>query len=319
MNDFLFVEKYRPQTIQECILPTTHKNMFQEIVDGGADAFPNMTLSGDAGTGKTTVARALCNELSMDYLLINASEENGIDVLRTKIKRFATTKSLSGNKKVVILDEADNLSSATMQALRGFIESYSKNCRFILTCNYKNKIIPALHSRCPVIDFKIPKDQRGGIAGEMFLRMSQILKNENIQFNDNTLERVVVKYFPDFRTTIGKIQQFSKSGTLQDGIVGESDDADFDELFSFLKGKKFVSIRKWVSQNSDMDIQSFYSSMYKYLWKRFDADDLPITNQSMTSFIPMIQEYSYQAAFTVDNEINMMAFLTMTMVDLEYV
>jgi len=316
LNEFLFVEKYRPRNINDCVLPETIKDMFQEIIDGGSDNFPNMIFSGGPGIGKTTVARALCEELDIDYLFVNASDENGIDVLRTKIRSFASTYSLTGGIKVVILDEADHLNpSSTQPALRGFMEEFSKNCRFILTCNYKNKIIPALHSRCPVVEFKIPKAEKANLAGEMFVRVSKILHEEEIAFKEEILAQAITQFFPDFRMILGKVQQFSHSKTLDPDILKATGTESFDTLFTILKNKKFNDLRKWVGENSDTDIQSFYSEFYKYVFKMYDAETPVVEKESMGLLIPLIQQYAYESSFTADSEINMMAFLTMVMVE----
>jgi len=316
IHNVLFVEKYRPKTIDDCVLPRDIKKVLKSIAVEGRDNFPNMILSGGPGCGKTTAARAMCEELGLDYLFINGSDENGIDVLRTKIRGFASTLSLTGGLKVVILDEADHLNpTSTQPALRGFIEEFSSNCRFIMTCNYKNKIIPALHSRCPVIDFKIPKTERVGLAGEMFELCKSILKREGIQFDSNTLAQAVKTYFPDFRMILGKLQHHSKNGSLDNSIVSSSSNNEMSKLFEILRSKKFIALREWVADNSDGDVQRFYSDLYKYIWRMNDEGTPIIDSKSLAVAIGTIQEYSYQSAFTIDPEINMMACLTMLMVE----
>lgn len=313
----LFVEKYRPRTIAECILPVAIKKSFQEIVDNGEDNFPNMIFHGGPGTGKTTSAIALCNELNRDFLFINASNENGIDVLRTKITSYASTMSLDGGLRVVILDEADHLNpSSTQPALRGFIEEFSSNCRFILTCNYKNKIIPALQSRCPVIDFRIPKQEKQTLAGEMFVRVCSILDDEGITYERDVVAQTVKTFFPDLRLILGKVQQFSYNGNLDISVL-QATKTNMDELFELLKDKQFNKVRKWVAENSDNDIHEFYSKIYEYIFRRYDNDNPVISKQTMAMAIPLIQQYNYEAAFTPDSQINMMAFLTMMMAETE--
>jgi DNA polymerase III delta prime subunit len=275
-KNFLFVEKYRPETVSNCILPDKLTTLFENIVSGGQESFPNMTFSGSAGVGKTTCAIALARELKMTYCLINASEENGIDVLRTKIKRFATTKSLEGGMKLVILDEADHLTRAAQPALRGLIEQYSSNCRFILTCNYPNKIIDPLISRCPRVDFSISKSDQDEILMKLYNRVVYILDQENITYDSDTIVRSIMNDYPDMRKIIGKIQQFSaSSGTLDPAVVGtDLGNGKFSQVMRIMKEKKFAELRKWVTENKDVDIQTFFSDFYDYLWKSHEINKL---------------------------------------------
>lgn len=299
-EQFLWVEKFRPRKIADCILPDGLKNTFQEFVD--QDNIPNMLLSGTAGTGKTTIARALCEELGCDYIIINGSEESGIDVLRTKIKDFASTVSLTGKVKVVILDEADYLNpNSTQPALRGFIEEFSKNCRFIFTCNYKNRIIPPLHSRTTVIDFKLSKEDKPVVASRFFKRLTEILEHENITFDKKVVAELLNKYFPDYRRVLNEMQRYSASGTIDEGILVNISDANMKELISALREKDFKKMRTWVVNNLDNDPNVLFRKLYDVL--------LPEVVQ-VPQLILLLADYQYKAAFVADAEINLVACLT---------
>ena len=299
-NEFLWVEKYRPRKVNDCILPTELKSYFSSMVVRGE--IQNMLFSGTAGTGKTTVARALCEELNSDYIVINGSEESGIDVLRTKIKQFASTVSFSGNTKVVILDEADYLNpNSTQPALRGFIEEFSNNCRFIFTCNYKNRIIQPLHSRCAVVEFKLPTDEKQKIASQFFNRVSGILINEQIEFDKKVVARVVEKHFSDFRRTLNEIQKYSQSGSIDEGILTNLADANASELVESIKNKDWKRMRMWVVNNIDNDPQTLFRTIYDVL--------IPLTNQ-VPQLVLTIADYQYKSAFVSDQEINLTACLT---------
>lgn len=299
-EEYLWVEKYRPRTISECILPSELKAYFSNIVAKGE--MQNMLLCGTAGTGKTTVARALCEELNTDYIIINGSEESGIDVLRTKIKQFASTVSFSGNTKVVILDEADYLNpNSTQPALRGFIEEFSNNCRFIFTCNFKNRIIQPLHSRCAVVEFKLPTDEKQKVASQFFNRVNGILTNESIQFDKKVVAKVVEKHFPDFRRTLNELQRYSQSGSIDEGMLSTFEDANINELIKALKEKDWKQMRMWVVNNLDNDPQTLFRKIYDSL--------VPITNQ-VPQLVLTIADYQYKAAFVSDQEINLVACLT---------
>jgi len=299
-EQFLWVEKYRPRKISDCILPDKLKNTFQEFVE--QDNIPNMLLSGTAGTGKTTIARALCEELGCDYIIINGSEESGIDVLRTKIKDFASTVSLAGKVKVVILDEADYLNpSSTQPALRGFIEEFSKNCRFIFTCNYKNRIIPPLHSRTTVIDFKLDKEERPVVATAFFKRVKEILTNENITFDPKVVAELLNKHFPDYRRVLNEMQRYSVSGTIDAGILSNVSDANMKELLGALREKDFKKMRTWVVNNLDNDPNVLFRKLYDFL--------LPEVVQ-VPQLVLLLADYQYKAAFVADAEINLVACLT---------
>jgi DNA polymerase III delta prime subunit len=305
--DFLWVEKYRPKTIDQCILPKELKSYFNSVVARGD--IQNMLLCGTAGTGKTTVARALCEQLDSDYLIINGSEESGIDVLRTKIKQFASTVSFSGNTKVVILDEADYLNpNSTQPALRGFIEEFASNCRFIFTCNFKNRIIQPLHSRCSVIDFKIPKEEKPKIASQLFKRIGDILTNEQIEFDQKVLAKVIEKHFPDFRRILNELQRYSQTGLIDEGILSNISDLNMAELVDSLKEKDWKRMRSWVVNNMDNDPPALFRKIYDHL--------LPLTSQ-VPQLVLTIADYQYKAAFVSDQEINLTACLTELMASLE--
>ena len=299
-EQFLWVEKYRPRKISDCILPQTLKNTFQEFVD--KDNIPNMLLAGTAGTGKTTIARALCEELGCEYIIINGSEESGIDVLRTKIKDFASTVSLAGKTKVVILDEADYLNpNSTQPALRGFIEEFSKNCRFIFTCNFANRIIAPLHSRTTVIDFRLTKQDRPQMAAKFFKRVVDILNQENITHNPKVVAEIVNKYFPDYRRVLNELQRYSASGTIDEGILVNISDANLKELVSALREKDFKKMRTWVVNNLDNDPNVLFRKLY---------DTLLTEVVQVPQLVLLLADYQYKAAFVADAEINLVACLT---------
>ena len=304
---YIWVEKYRPKTIDECILPKDQKDYFKNLVANGE--IQNMLLCGTAGTGKTTVARALCEELKSDYIIINGSEESGIDVLRTKIKSFASTVSFTGNTKVVILDEADYLNpNSTQPALRGFIEEFANNCRFIFTCNFKNRIIQPLHSRCAVIEFKIPNKEKPTIAGAFFRRVTDILSFENIQADSKVVAKVVEKHFPDFRRTLNELQRYSQSGQIDEGILTNLSDVNMNDLVKALKDKDWKKMRSWVVHNMDSDPVSLFRKIYDTL--------LPLTNQ-VPQLVLTLADYQYKSAFVSDQEINLVACLTEIMASVE--
>ena len=304
---FLWVEKYRPKKINDCILPAEQKDYFNQMVAKGE--IQNMLLCGTAGTGKTTVARALCEELQTDYIIINGSEESGIDVLRTKIKQFASTVSFSGNTKVVILDEADYLNpNSTQPALRGFIEEFANNCRFIFTCNFKNRIIQPLHSRCAVIEFKIPNKDKPSIAGAFFKRVTEILSLENIQSDNKVVAKVVEKHFPDFRRTLNELQRYSQSGSIDEGILVSISEANMKDLVESVKTKDWKKMRSWVVNNQDNDPVSLFRKIYDTF--------VPLTNQ-VPQLVLTIADYQYKSAFVADQEINLVACLTEIMASVE--
>ena len=297
---FLWVEKYRPRKITECIIPSDLLSMFQEFIT--QDSIPNMLLTGTAGTGKTTIARALCEELGCDYIIINGSDESGIGVLRNKITDFASAVSLSGKVKVVILDEADYLNpNSTQPALRGFIEEFSRNCRFIFTCNYKNKIIPALHSRCTVIDFKLNKVDRPTMASRFMKRLKDILAEENVTYDIHVVAALLNKHFPDYRRVLNELQRYSASGTIDAGILAVVTDANMKELVGALREKNFKKMRSWVVNNLDNDPNMLFRNLY---------DVLLTEVVQVPQLVLLIADYQYKAAFVADAEINLVACLT---------
>ena len=310
MDEFLWVEKYRPKKIEECILSNDLRKTFSNIVAGGE--LQNMMLTGTAGTGKTTVARALCNELDLDYIVINGSEESGIDTLRNKIKQFASSVSLSGGYKVVILDEADYLNpQSTQPALRGFIEEFSSNCRFILTCNFKNRIIEPLHSRCSVIEFAMPKKERDALAGMFMQRVQQILAVESINSDPAVLAELIIKYFPDFRRTLNELQRYSNFGKIDSGILVNSTDISLDTLMSSLKIKNFKQMRQWVADNIDTEPAAMFRKIY-------DNMNEFVEPQSIPQLVLILADYQYKNSFVADHELNMVACLTEVMAGVKF-
>jgi DNA polymerase III delta prime subunit len=311
IND-LWVEKYRPKTIQECILPVSLKATFQGIVDTGE--IPNMLLTGTAGLGKTTVARAICNELDLDYILINASESGNIDTLRGKIKQFASSISLQGGYKVVILDEADYLNAqSTQPALRGFIEEFSANCRFILTCNFKNKIIEPLHSRCGVVEFNTTKKDMAALCGQFMERALEILSSENVTVERRDLiAELIMRHAPDWRRVLNELQRHSRGGELQLGSLSASGTSNISELFGHLKGKDFKSMRQWVANNMDVDSAAIFRGIYDAMTDNVEPNSIP-------QLVLILADYSYKAAFVADAELNVVACLTECMAQVEFV
>ena len=302
MSDFLWVEQYRPQTIDECILPTDIKATFQSFVDRGE--ISNLLLAGPPGCGKTTVARALCEQMNADYMFINGSEESGIDTLRTKIKNFASTVSLSGGKKVVILDEADYLNpQSTQPALRGFIEEFHKNCRFILTCNFKNRLIEPLHSRFSTIDFKIANKDRPVLASKLFAKVGIILKEQAIPFDEAVVAELINKHFPDYRRILNELQRYSVSGKIDTGILANISDDNLNKLISLLKEKDFTNMRKWVVNNLDNDPVVVFRRIYDTMYENLESETIPHA-------VLILADYSYKSAFVADQEINLVACLT---------
>jgi DNA polymerase III delta prime subunit len=309
-NQFLWVESYRPQKIDDCVLPDSLKKTFKEYIAQGE--LPNFLFTGTAGVGKTTVAKALCNEIGAEYLMINGSEESGIDTLRTKIKGFASTVSLTDSKKVVILDEADYLNpNSTQPALRGFIEEFSNNCRFIFTCNFKNKIIQPLHSRCAVIEFKIDNSEKAKIAGNFYRRIVDILNQEKIEFDSKVVAELVTKHFPDFRRVLNELQRYSVSGKIDTGILVNLSEESFKDLIKFMKEKNFSEVRKWVAKNSDSDSVSLFRQIY-------DSSNTSMEASSIPQLVLTLGEYQYKAAFVADHELNIMAALTVIMAQCKF-
>jgi len=309
-NEFLWVEKYRPTKIEDTILPESLKKTFQKIVTGGE--LPNMLFTGTAGLGKTTVARALCNELDCDYILINGSEEGNIDTLRTKIKQFASSVSLQGGYKVVILDEADYLNpQSTQPALRGFIEEFSNNCRFILTCNFKNRIIEPLHSRCGVYEFNTSKKDMVDLCQNFMARCQLILSNEQIKYDDKAIAELIMKFAPDWRRVLNELQRYSINGMVDSGILTNIKDKNYDDLFSHLKNKDFKKMRNWVVNNIDTDASAIFRAMY-------DRMSDKVAPQSIPQLVLILADYQYKNAFVADHELNVVACLTEVMSDVQF-
>jgi len=307
---FLWVEKYRPQKIDDCVLPQALKETFRQYVEQGE--LPNFLFTGSAGVGKTTIAKALCNEIGAEYMMINGSEESGIDTLRTKIKGFASTISLTDAKKVVILDEADYLNAnSTQPALRGFIEEFANNCRFILTCNFKNRIIEPIHSRCSVIEFKIDSKDKQEIAATFFKRAVSILKQEQIEFDPKVVAELITKHFPDYRRILNELQRYSVSGKIDSGILVNMSEESFKGLIKLLKEKDFTEVRKWVSKNSDSDTTSLFRELY-------DSAANTIEPNSVPQLVLILADYQYKAAFVADHELNIMAALTEIMAQCKF-
>ena len=309
-TDFLWVEEYRPKTIDDCILPQSLKTLFQSFIEKGE--ISNLLFSGTPGVGKTTVAKALCEQMNCDWIMINGSEEGGIDVLRNKIKNFASTVSLSGGKKVVILDEADYLNpQSTQPALRGFVEEFHKNCRFILTCNFKNRIIEPLHSRFSNIEFRISPKDKGKLATKLFERVSYILKEQNIEYEEAVVAELIKKHFPDFRKLINELQRYSVSGTIDAGILVNVSDENLKTLVSHLKSKEFSNMRKWVVNNLDNDPVKIFRKIYDSMYTNLQPETIPHA-------VLIIADYQYKSAFVADQEINLVACLTELMSQVKF-
>lgn len=309
-ENFLWTERYRPQTIEDCILPDSLKKTFREFIDSGE--LPNFLFCGGAGVGKTTVAKALCNEVGAEYLFINGSEESGIDILRNKIKNFASSVSLTDSKKVVILDEADYLNpNSTQPALRAFIEEFSNNCRFIFTCNFKNRIIEPLHSRCAVVEFKVEGKEKEKIAAKFYKRVQKILDEEGIEYSAQVIADLIIKYFPDYRRVLNELQRYSVSGKIDVGLLVNLGEESYLELVKNLRDKNFTEVRKWVGKNSDTESTELFRKLYD---KAIDF----IEQSSIPQLVLILAEYQYRAAFVADREINTMAALTEIMAQLKF-
>lgn len=313
-REVLWCQRYRPRKVEDCILPASIKETFSAIVKSGE--IPNMLLVGGAGTGKTTVAMAMCDELDVDCLIINASMNGKIEELRTTILQFASTTSFSGGRKIVILDEADYLTAATQAALRNFMEEYSKNCGFILTCNFPNKVIDPIHSRCTVVDFKIPKQERGELAASFWRRAKEILKQEEIEFDPKVVAELVQRHLPDWRKVINELQKYSVSGKIDTGILAVLEDDVFKALIVALKEKDFKTMRKWVADNIDHMEQSDSSYVFR---KVYDDAYKYVSPSSIPALVLLVGEWQFKATHSVDQEINLAAFLTCVMADVEFV
>jgi len=310
MDTFLWVEKYRPTKVEDCILPSKLKETFQEFVDAGH--IPNLILSGSAGTGKTTIAKAMVEQIGSTWMMINGSEESGIDVLRTKIKNFASTVSLEGGRKYIILDEADYLNpQSTQPALRGFMEEFHKNCGFILTCNYKNRLIDPLQSRCSNIDFKITNGEKVKLAESFFKRIIQILKEENIKFEPKAVAELINAHFPDWRRVLNELQRYSVSGQIDAGVLVNISNENIKEVMSFLKNKEFTNVRKWIVNNLDNDANRIFRTIYDSLYDTIDHSTIPHA-------VVILGDYQYKSAFVADQEINLLACMTELMSQVKF-
>jgi replication factor C small subunit len=310
INNLLWVEKYRPKTLSDCILPVDLSVVFNGMVKEGT--IPNMMLYGKAGTGKTTVAHAIANDIGADSIIINCSEENGIDTLRTKIRNYCSTVSLNGGLKVVILDEFDYANPNSVQpALRGAIEEFAKNCRFIMTCNYKNRVIDPLHSRCTGIDFTVPAAEKAQLAMGILKRVEHILTIEKVPYDTPVLVNLIKKHFPDIRRTVNELQRYSSSGRIDVGILAQGSCDSYKELLGYMKAKDFASCRKWTMQNIDLNTTEFFRKLYNELYNVLKPNSIP-------QAILIIAEYQYKASFAADQEINTMAMIVQIMMDCEF-
>jgi len=312
MSNFIWVEKYRPKTIEDCILPENIKKTFSDFLNKGE--IPNMLLAGPPGVGKTTVAKALCNELGVDFYVINGSDEGRfLDTVRNNAKNFASTVSLSSDAKhkVIIIDEADNTTNDVQLLLRAFTEEFSRNCRFIFTCNYKNKIIEPLHSRCAVVEFAITNKDRPKIASRFFKRLGEILVKENIRYDDKVIVELVNKHFPDWRRVLNECQRYSVSGEIDSGILASFSDVKLNDLIKYLKEKNFTEVRKWVVSNLDNDSSVILRRVYDSLYESLVPASIPAA-------VLVIAKYLYQGSFVADQEINLLACLTEIMCECEF-
>lgn len=309
MNNFLWTEKYRPRNISNTILPDDLKSTFDDFIKNG---IPNLLLSGGPGVGKTTTAKAMLDQVGSDYMVINGSMNGGIDTLRNDIKSYASTVSLNGKRKFVILDEADYLNpQSTQPALRNFMEEYSKNCGFILTANYKNRIIEPLHSRCSVIEFIIHKENKPALANKFLKRVQDILKEENVEYDKKAVVELIIKHFPDWRRIINELQRYSTSGKIDAGILTQMSDGSFNTLIQALKKKEFNQMRKWVAENLDNDPTTIYRKLY-------DSCNTNMKETSIPILVTTIADYQYKSAFVADQEINLVACLTALMIECEF-
>ena len=309
MEHLLWTEKYRPQTVSDCILPERLKTVFQEYVN--QKQIPNLLLSGGAGVGKTTVAKAMCNEIGCDYMVINGSDESGIDVFRTKIKNYASSMSLSGGRKVIIIDEADYLNpNSTQPALRNAIEEFASNCSFIFTCNYKTRIIEPLHSRCAGVDFGLQNGEKAQMASAFFKRIEFVLDSEKVDYDKKVIAELIKKHFPDFRRVINELQRYSQLGKIDVGILSQIGDISITQIVNHLKEKDFASVRKWAA-TTEIDNTTFFRKLYDSLY------DI-VKPQSIPQVVVILADYQYKQAFVADAEINLVACLTEIMANAEF-
>ena len=309
MEHLLWTEKYRPQTVEDCIIPNRLKQPFQEYVN--QKQIPNLLLAGGAGVGKTTIAKALCNEIGCDFMVINGSDESGIDIFRTKIKNYASSMSFSGGRKVIIIDEADYLNpNSTQPALRNAIEEYASNCSFIFTCNYKNRIIEPLHSRCAVIEFGLKNGEKAKMASAFFKRIQSILQSEKVEYDDAVIAELIKKHFPDFRRALNELQRYSQFGKIDTGILAQIGDVTIEEIVKYIKEKDFGAIRKWVASH-EIDSATFFRKIYDSLYDNLKPQSIP-------QAVVILADYQYKAAFVADAEINTVACLTELMISCEF-
>ena len=308
-DQFLWTEKYRPQKVADCILPESIKSVFQEYVN--QKNIPNLLLSGGPGVGKTTIAKAMCNEVGCDFMVINGSDERGIDVLRTKIKTYASSMSFSGGRKVVIIDEADYLTPEAQAAMRAAIEEFASNCSFIFTCNYKARLIEAIHSRCSVIEFKIKNGNKVKMAAGFLKRIQHILDQEKVKYDNGALVQIIQKHFPDYRRVLNELQRYAVRGEIDSGVLAQVGDVNLKELVGFLKEKDFTAMRKWVATNSDADQNKIFRQIYDAMYDIMQPQSIPQT-------VIVLADYQYKSAFVADQEINMVACLTTIMMECSF-
>ena len=309
MEHLLWTEKYRPKTVEDCILPERLKIPFQEYVN--QKQIPNLLLAGGAGVGKTTIAKAMCNEIGADYMIINGSDESGIDVFRGKIKNFASSMSFGGGRKVIIIDEADYLNpNSTQPALRNAIEEFASNCSFIFTCNFKSRIIDPLHSRCAVIEFGLKNGEKQKMAGAFFKRVQSILETEKVEYDDKVIAELVKKHFPDFRRVINELQRYSQLGKIDVGVLAQIGDVSITQIIKHLKEKDFASVRKWAA-TTEIDSTTFFRKLYDNLYDILKPSSIP-------QIVIILADYQYKQAFVADQEINLVACLTQIMADGEF-
>ena len=307
-SQFLWVEAYRPKTIDACVLPERLKVPFKEYVK--SKSIPNMMLTGSAGVGKTTVAKALCEEVGCDYIVLNGSSKFGVDMVHTTITDYASTVSLSGGRKVIIVDEADGMTAQAQQAFRNAIEQFALNCTFIFTCNYKEKIIEPIHSRCAVIDFKLTKDERSAMATQFFKRVQEILKSENVESNDKVVAEVIRKFFPDFRRTLNELQRYSKFSKIDVGILSTLSDESLEEVIKYIREKDFGGLKKWVF-GGEYDPDSFYRKLFDAMYTEVEPRYVPLLTT-------VIADYMYKKAFVADTQLNDLAMLSQILVEVEF-